>query len=109
MSRGQDLSGRVLERTVHRWKEEGTRIVLRKRRAGPLVTALFRLFRIEPYADIRLDPLGSEVWLLLDGHRTVAHVLEALQERHPDEEHLAERLGRFLSMLAMNRLVRMQR
>ncbi|HEX2066294.1 MAG TPA: PqqD family protein [Candidatus Thermoplasmatota archaeon] len=86
--------------------EEG-RIVLVRRRFGPARRRLLRAFRVEPDLTVRLDALGSAVWGLIDGRRTVAQIKAELDVRFPDEEELASRLGRFLGAMVSRGLVRL--
>jgi hypothetical protein len=109
MKAGEDTSRRRPTPAAHIHWEAGPdgRVHLRRRKFGPVGTAVLRAFRIRPDLTVQLDAIGSEVWQLLDG-RTVAAVLQALQERHPDEEDLPERLGHYLSVLASNRFIRLE-
>lgn len=90
------------------WREEGGRVVLTKRKMGAVGTRVLRALRLPHTLTIRLDPLGSEAWRLLDGDRTVGEVAEAIQARHPDEEDVPRRLGQFLSTMVSNGLVRLE-
>lgn len=83
---------------------EHGRVIVRRRKFGPVRTALGRLFGVQPFLETRLDALGSEVWRLLDG-RTLDEVLRALQAAHPEESELAQRLGRCISTWASLRLI----
>lgn len=100
-----DIQDQVPVRLVDVADEDGL-VVLRKPKMGRFGTGLLRLFRIDPLLTLRLDDLGSDVWRLLDG-RTAGAVLAALQEQHPDEDDLPERLGRHLGTLVGHGLVRL--
>lgn len=100
-----DVSRFVAHRGVDDWSESGGKVTVRRRRFGPVRGAILRLFGIPPVFTVHLDPLGSEVWLLLDGVRTVADVRAALQQTHPGEEDLGARLGKFLGAMVSRRMV----
>lgn len=107
MAQAADVATRVAERADVDWREDDEgRVAVTRRKFGPVGSALLRLVRIRPTLTVHLDPLGSEVWRLLDGKRTVAEVLAELQSEFPDEPDLADRLGQYLSSLASHRLVR---
>lgn len=107
MTRAADVATRVAERADVAWEEDPEgRVVVRRRKFGPVGSAVLRLVRIQPTLTVRLDAMGSEVWRLLDGTRTVAAVLAELQSEFPGEPDLADRLGQYLSSLAGNRLIR---
>lgn len=108
---GPDLSTRVplpREEVEVRSGADG-HIALRRRKMGPVRSWILRLFRVDPFLTLHLDALGSEVWGLLDGHRSAREVLGVLVQRHPDEPDLAPRLGTYLSTLVRNRLIRLDR
>jgi hypothetical protein len=46
------------------------------------VPPLSWIVRLAPQRTVRLDRLGTEVWRLCDGERTVEAVVEAFAERH---------------------------
>ena len=55
---------------------------------------------------IRLDEMGSHVWLLLDGEHTVGQVADRLRERFGDEiEQAEERLGQLLHVLHREKFI----
>lgn len=104
-----DVSARTPERADVGWAVEADgRVRVEKRKFGAAGSRLLRAFRVRDTLTVRLDPLGSEVWGLLDGRRTVADVLALLQEAHPDEDDLATRLGTFLGTMVSNDLVRLR-
>ena len=99
-----DIQDHTIRRRDVDWREEGGRVVVRRRKYGACGSAVLRLFRIDPVLTVRFDDLGSEAWLLLDG-RTAGEVLEALRTTRPDEPQLPQRLGRYLSLLTSNGLI----
>ena len=60
-----------------------------------------------PFLKIKLDEIGSAVWLLCDGKRTVKDIAQPLQERFRDSiEPCYDRLGVFLRQLEGARFIR---
>lgn len=79
----------------------------------PWAATLSRLFRGEAppqrRRQLQLDSLGSAVWRLLDGRRSVAQVVAAFREQyqlHPKEAELS--VTRFLKTLGERGLVFMK-
>lgn len=104
-----DVSRRVPVRAdVASQEQPDGRVVLRRRRFGPVRRAVLRLVGQPADLTVHLDPLGSAAWRLMDGRATVAQVLAALQARFPDERDLAPRLGRYLSALVGQGFVRLE-
>lgn len=81
------------------------RLTVRRRRFGPLRSALARLARVPPEFTIHLDTLGTAAWQLLDGQRTIGEVHAELARRLPEEKDLAARLGKFLSVMASHKMI----
>lgn len=71
---------------------------------GPTGTRVLRLFRISPDLTLHLDEMGSFAWRLVDG-RNVAAILDALQERYPEEQGMGLRLGKHLGALVENKFL----
>lgn len=104
-----DASDRVPERADVAWRvDEAGRVRIERRRSGAAGSRVLRALRVRDTLTVRLDPLGSEAWSLLDGRRTTGEVLEVLREAHPDEDDLAARLGAFLGRMVGNGLVRLR-
>jgi hypothetical protein len=101
-----DVSGMVAERAVDDWSQEQGRVTVRRRRSSG--AGVLRLFGIPPVFTIHLDPLGSEVWLLLDGTRTVGQVRAELEKAHPGETDFGPRLGKFIGAMVSRRIVRLR-
>lgn len=100
-----DVSQRRATRADVEWEElPDGRIAVHKRKFGPAASKVLEAFKVPPTLTVKLDTVGSDVWRLLDG-RTVGDVLHELQLRHPDEEDLPERLGKYLSTMVSNELV----
>jgi len=60
----------------------GLRLSVRLRRPRYLVPPLSWLVPHRSARTMRLDPLGSQVWELCDGERTVEAIVDAFAERH---------------------------
>jgi hypothetical protein len=59
-----------------------------------------------PYLKVRLDEIGSAVWLLCDGKRTVKEIAQPLRERFREKiEPCYDRLGQFMQNLEGNRFI----
>ncbi len=104
-----DVSARIAERADVPWSTaEDGRVQVQKSKFGPAGSRLLKAFRVPPVLTVKLDALGSELWTLMDGKRTVADLLAALHETHPDEADLPARLGKFLSTMVSNDLVQLR-
>lgn len=100
-----DISGMVAERAVNDWSQEHGRVTVRRRRHSGAGEGVLKLFGIPAVLSIHLDPLGSEVWLLLDGVRTVGQVRAELEKAHPGEADLGPRLGKFIGAMVSRHMV----
>jgi len=96
-----DVSDRRLARAVGvtATAEPNGRVTVARRRFGPVRSAMLRAFRIPPTFTVHLDPLGTEVWNLVDGSRTVGDVLRQLEAAYPGEQGLNARLGTFVGAM----------
>jgi hypothetical protein len=103
-----DASARIPERMDVTWKQEGNKVTVRRLRLGPARRAVVRVFGIPGELTVHLDALGSEVWLLIDGRRTVAGIRAELAKTHPGESDLTPRLGKFLGEMASRGFVRLR-
>jgi hypothetical protein len=60
----------------------------------------------QPFLKVKLDEIGSAVWLLCDGKRSVKEIAHPLRERFQDTiEPCYDRLGVFLRQLEGNRFI----
>lgn len=75
------------------------RVVVTRRKFGPIGTRFARLLRLSPDVRITLDLLGTAAWNRMDG-RTTSAILAELETEFPDEGRLDERLGHYLAQLA---------
>lgn len=55
---------------------------------------------------IKLDEIGSEIWLLIDSNRKVGDIIRILREKFGENvEPADERVGKFLSMMYEQRYI----
>lgn len=64
-----------------------------------------KFFRRPRVSDIRMDELGSFVWLAIDNSKDVHQLSCELENRFPKMEKSLSRLIRFLEILHDNRLI----
>lgn len=100
-----DVSRMVADRATSDWSQEQGRVSVRRRRFKGARAGILRMFGIPAVLTIHLDPLGSEVWLLLDGVRTVGDVRVELEKTHPGETDLGPRLGKFVGAMVSRRII----
>lgn len=105
-----DVSRRVAEHGDGVTAETGAdgRITLRRARFGAVRARLVGLIGEPADFTVRLDPLGSAAWLLIDGRRTVAELRAELQRTHPHEADIGPRLGKFLGTMVSHEMVRLR-
>lgn len=60
----------------------------------------------KPHYNVHLDELGTRVWGLIDGERTVEEIAEALREQVGDLEQDVDRLAAFLTELEGGGMIR---
>jgi hypothetical protein len=59
-----------------------------------------------PYLKVNLDEIGSSVWMLCDGNRTIKDIAEIMKRRFGDKiEPCYERLGLFFQQLEHARFI----
>ena len=105
-----DVSRQVAERVEDVRAEVGTdgRVTVRRRRFGAVKAKLVGLAGVPADLTIRLDPLGTAAWGLIDGRRTVGEIRVELARTHPEEADLAIRLGKFVGAMVSNGFVRLR-
>jgi hypothetical protein len=84
------------------------RLTVRRRRFGAVRAKVAAAAGVPPDLTVRLDPLGSAAWKLLDGRRTVGEVRLELARLHPGERDVGPRLGRFLGTMVSNGFVELR-
>lgn len=100
-----DVSRRVVECCDVRVELIAGRVAVHRRRYGARRARLASFLRLPTETTVRLDAMGSETWLLIDGRRSVAEILAELRRAHPDEKDIAERLGRFIGTMVSRQMV----
>jgi hypothetical protein len=100
-----DVSAFVPERATDDWTHERGAVSVRRVRYRGLRAAVLKVFGIPPTFTIHLDTLGTEVWLLIDGRRTVAEIRDELAKREPQATDLGPRLGKFLGAMVSRKFV----
>ncbi len=59
-----------------------------------------------PFFKIKLDEIGSAVWLEIDGVKTVGEIAIMLEERFGEKiQPIEERLGKFFTLLKMHEFI----
>lgn len=80
------------------WSEVAGRVHVVQRKFGAFGTGILKLAHVSPTFTVKLDELGSAVWLLCDG-RTVAEIRAQLETRWPELDDVNRRLGAFLGTM----------
>jgi hypothetical protein len=100
---------RVPERIREFLVEEEKAVVLVPRFDGSLGRWLTRRLT-NPCYRVRLDRLGTEVWNLCDGSRTVGDIAAELRRRlGPDVEPAEERVAGYIQRLDRGRCIRLSK
>jgi len=87
------------------WEEKAGNVVVHVPRHPPM-GRVARLFGKEPYVRLKLDELGSFVWLRCDGKTRTDAIAKDLGEAFEGSpEDLTGRLALFLNRLARERLI----
>src|ERR1041385_8419033 len=108
MERIPDVSQRVAEPADVRVDEGAGRLIVRRRRFGPVRARLARLFGVPADYTVHLDSLGSAAWRLMDGRRTVGEIRVLLVAKFPDQPDVGPRLGKFLGTLVSKGMVQLR-
>lgn len=59
------------------------------------------------YFRIKLDALGSKVWILADGEHTVGDILKVLEEEFNEEPDITKRLTIFVHQLVREKFIQL--
>lgn len=104
-----DVSRRVAEHGEGVTWEQGAdgRVTVRRRRYGAVRAKLVGLIGEPADFTVKLDPLGSAAWLLIDGGRTVGELRVELQRSHPAEPDIAARLGKFVGTMVSHGIIKL--
>ena len=65
-----------------------------------------KFFHRPRISDIKMDELGSFVWLAIDGEKDVHQLSKEFDEKFPKKEKSLSRLIKFLEILRDNNLIR---
>jgi len=108
LNRAESLQVRVLHNPVIQAerREDGTVLLKVPRREGFVGKLLGALFMVPKVRKISLDEIGSAVWLMCDGRRSLAEISREVQREnnlHRKEAELA--VISFVESLAKKRLV----
>lgn len=89
-------------------KQENGLIVLLKPKFKNTLLVKYVLPRLKkPYYKVKLDEVGSYVWELCDGRKTVKELAYKLQQKFGEKvEPLYDRLSLFLQSLEKNKFIR---
>jgi len=58
-----------------------------------------------PHTKLRLDVLGSSVWLTIDGQKTVAEITQEITQKFNAETEITPRLTQFLTLLYEQKII----
>lgn len=90
----------------HETDETGIVTVLMPRFRNRIMKRLFEPRHKSPFIKIKLDDIGSEVWLLCDGARNVGEIAESLRGKFGERiEPCYDRLGKFFRQLEQARFI----
>ena len=65
-----------------------------------------RLSEAKKYITVPLEARGTFLWRMMDGQRTVADLVQAFEEQHPeDDENAAKRISMYLHAMYDNKFI----
>lgn len=100
------LDGKPRRREGLTWSEEDGRVTLAIENTGIWNRLFQKLLKKPKVSYIHLDDMGSFIWPLLDGDKTVAAIGEAVEERFGEKAApLYERLAQYVQILESYRFV----
>ncbi len=108
VSRQDVLSAAPVRNELVLWEEDGEGLVTLKipRRQDRVGRILSTFFAAPEHRQISLDELGSDVWRLCDGHRSLQQMVTVLADKYKLSRREVElSLSVFLRTLAKRRLV----
>ena len=91
-----------------KWKKgkDQLTVLLKPKLKYPFFTKYILPRLKNPYYKVRLDPVGTFLWELCDGSRTVREMGEMLQDEFGEKiEPLYDRLAQFLQSLEKSRFI----
>lgn len=90
-SRRQWLALRPLRNPQLEWRDEDNGVVLHIKRTKNWKTQMLNLLiPIPSEHTVELDRIGTDVWRLMDGTRTIGQIARSLAEQHQIEKREAE-------------------
>jgi len=98
----------LIPRRIAEYEVDDARIVtvLVPRFGNRIMKRLFEPRLKRPFHRIKLDDIGSEVWLLCDGSRNVGEIAELMREKFKERiEPCYDRLGLFFRQIERARFV----
>jgi hypothetical protein len=111
MSRDQALHARPVRNPGLEWERvDGGDIHLRiPRRTDRVAQMLCRIFRAPQYKEIVLDEVGSDIWALCDGDRSVEAIVSATSKKYKLTRRECETsVAAYLKMLGDRKLIGFQ-
>lgn len=93
----------------HEIREDGKVNILLPRFKNKIALRMFKPPKKSNYIPIKLDEIGSAIWLLIDGKLRVMEICEKIKTLYPDKMQLLEenekRVTQFLSLLYQQRYI----
>jgi hypothetical protein len=93
----------------HEVREDGGLSLLMPRFKNRVNAALFQPNSKGRFIFIKLDRFGGHIWLLIDGHTTIAQICSKLKEQFPEElqpvEETEVRVTNFFALLYQERYI----
>lgn len=94
------LDGKPRRRETLAWSAEDGRVTLEIENTGMWNRLFQKLLKKPKVSYVHLDEMGSFIWPLLDGDKTVAEIGEAVEERFGEKAApLYERLAQYVQIL----------
>ncbi len=86
---------------------ENGMVTLKIKNTGIVNTICQRFFLTPRMSTIDLDSIGSRVWILIDGRRTVMEIAASVEDTFGNEAYpIYERLTDYMDILKENKIVR---
>ena len=95
----------VVRKCEHEIKDDLVVVHFKKEKLGFIEKTFFKKSSQKPYK-IDLDEIGSFIWLLCDGNKTVGEITKLAHEHFQDKiEPVKERVELFVNQMNKNKLV----
>ncbi len=83
------------------WSTDGKSVTLEIKNEGLMNKIAQKLFKKPKVSYVHLDEMGSFIWPLINGERTITHIAEFVKEKFGKEaEPLYERLAKYFQILS---------